>query len=154
MGLCHDAHFATSPPENWPSPIQSTSQRMLPPAPVYPPVSNFKPPTVAKPKSLRAAVPKLPLRSSTHRRNHNNSIRHAKWPRPQTPVPSHSHKHPTKPLNPISRCSASPRAPMWLSPLPLKQMAEKKPSLACFFCRGRKIACGAPLPGSMDKTCE
>ncbi|KAF9478619.1 hypothetical protein BDN70DRAFT_808504, partial [Pholiota conissans] len=31
---------------------------------------------------------------------------------------------------------------------------EKKPPLACLFCRGRKIACGPPLPGSDDKTCN
>ncbi|KAF8549573.1 hypothetical protein OG21DRAFT_1421076, partial [Imleria badia] len=30
----------------------------------------------------------------------------------------------------------------------------KKPMLACFFCRGRKIACGPPQPGSEDKTCN
>ena len=31
---------------------------------------------------------------------------------------------------------------------------DKKPALACLFCRGRKIACGPPLPGSKDKTCK
>ncbi|THH14025.1 hypothetical protein EW146_g6265 [Bondarzewia mesenterica] len=31
---------------------------------------------------------------------------------------------------------------------------KKEPFLACFFCRGRKIACGPPLPGSADKTCN
>ena len=31
---------------------------------------------------------------------------------------------------------------------------DKKPALTCLFCRGRKIACGAPLPGSKDKTCK
>jgi hypothetical protein len=30
---------------------------------------------------------------------------------------------------------------------------EKKPVLSCFFCRGRKIACGVPLPG-FKKTCR
>jgi hypothetical protein len=44
---------------------------------------------------------------------------------------------------------------MSLSPLPTnKRQVEKKPPLACLFCRGRKIACGAPLPGSLDKTCK
>ncbi|KAF8957694.1 hypothetical protein BDZ97DRAFT_1669501 [Flammula alnicola] len=41
-----------------------------------------------------------------------------------------------------------------LSPLPSKRQLEKKPPLACLFCRGRKIACGPPLPGSTDKTCN
>ena len=154
MGSCRDTHFATSPPENWPSPVQSMSHRVLPPASVYPPVSDSKPPpTVAEPKPLRAA-PKLPLRSSTRRRN-RNSTRHAKQQQqPQTPAPAHSHKQPTKRLNPISRRSSSPRVPMRLSPLPSKRTAEKKPPLACLFCRGRKIACGPPLPGSKDKTCK
>jgi hypothetical protein len=31
---------------------------------------------------------------------------------------------------------------------------DKKPALACLFCRGRKIACGPPVPGSKDKTCK
>lgn len=31
---------------------------------------------------------------------------------------------------------------------------KKKPSLACLFCRQRKIACGAPLPGSSEKRCK
>lgn len=26
--------------------------------------------------------------------------------------------------------------------------------MACLFCRGRKIACGAPPPGSKDRSCE
>lgn len=30
----------------------------------------------------------------------------------------------------------------------------KKPLLACLFCRGRKIACGAPPEGSTDNSCE
>ncbi|EPQ57139.1 hypothetical protein GLOTRDRAFT_127510 [Gloeophyllum trabeum ATCC 11539] len=35
-----------------------------------------------------------------------------------------------------------------------KKVCEKKPVLACLFCRGRKIACGPPSPGSKDKTCN
>jgi hypothetical protein len=50
--------------------------------------------------------------------------------------------------------SASPRPLMPLTPLPIKRPAEKKPPLACLFCRGRKIACGPPIPGSKDKTCK
>lgn len=50
--------------------------------------------------------------------------------------------------------SASPRPLMPLTPLPIKRPTGKKPPLACFFCRGRKIACGPPIPGSKDKTCK
>ncbi|KAA1472938.1 hypothetical protein DENSPDRAFT_765553, partial [Dentipellis sp. KUC8613] len=28
------------------------------------------------------------------------------------------------------------------------------PFLACFFCRGRKIACTPPKPGNPDRTCN
>ncbi|KAF6761166.1 hypothetical protein DFP72DRAFT_1062191 [Ephemerocybe angulata] len=32
--------------------------------------------------------------------------------------------------------------------------ADKKPPLACLFCRGRKIACGPPAPDGDGKTCN
>lgn len=48
----------------------------------------------------------------------------------------------------------SPRTSIPLSPLLGKRQLERKPPLACLFCRGRKIACGPPLPGSMNKTCK
>lgn len=36
-----------------------------------------------------------------------------------------------------------------------KRSDEKKPlSLACFFCRERKIACGRPEEGNMDMACK
>jgi len=31
---------------------------------------------------------------------------------------------------------------------------RRQPSLACFFCRERKIACGRPAEGSVDRTCK
>jgi hypothetical protein len=31
---------------------------------------------------------------------------------------------------------------------------KRQPSLACFFCRERKIACGRPAEGSVDRTCK
>jgi len=41
---------------------------------------------------------------------------------------------------------------------PVSAVAEdtaKKPlTLACFFCRKRKIACGSPPPGRIDRTCN
>jgi len=51
--------------------------------------------------------------------------------------------------------SPSPRSPLRLSPAPhTRRSLDKKPALACLFCRGRKIACGPPQPGSKDKTCN
>jgi hypothetical protein len=59
------------------------------------------------------------------------------------------------------RRSPSPRASsvgVRLSPLSHNKKvaadADKRPPLACLFCRGRKIACGPPLPGSTDKSCK
>ncbi|KAF7790726.1 hypothetical protein EIP86_001682 [Pleurotus ostreatoroseus] len=50
------------------------------------------------------------------------------------------------PPTPISIPSHSP---------PLIEDTPKKPlTLACFFCRKRKIACGSPPPGSQDRTCK
>ncbi|KAI0039979.1 hypothetical protein FA95DRAFT_1452543, partial [Auriscalpium vulgare] len=31
---------------------------------------------------------------------------------------------------------------------------RKKPALACLFCRERKIACGPPVPGSNNPSCN
>lgn len=35
-----------------------------------------------------------------------------------------------------------------------KKPSERKKTLACLFCRERKIACGKPPLGSLDKTCR
>ncbi|KAG6862269.1 hypothetical protein C0995_002200 [Termitomyces sp. Mi166 len=44
---------------------------------------------------------------------------------------------------------------MRLSPLPpSRRPIAKKPPLACLFCRGRKIACGPPDPGSSNRSCK
>ncbi|KIM78853.1 hypothetical protein PILCRDRAFT_823959 [Piloderma croceum F 1598] len=82
--------------------------------------------------------------------------------------PSHTHTHsPKTKLRAISRGwsphrrSPTPRASsqgMRLSPLPQNRKsstdADKKPVLACLFCRGRKIACGPALPGSINQSCN
>ncbi|KJA19953.1 hypothetical protein HYPSUDRAFT_204200 [Hypholoma sublateritium FD-334 SS-4] len=79
--------------------------------------------------------------------------------------PAHPYHHfAARHVSPDQRPHAPPPPPpdqvrihaMRLSPLPRNkhQPLEKKPPLACLFCRGRKIACGSPLPGSPDKTCN
>jgi len=65
---------------------------------------------------------------------------------------AHSISH--LPSRVLSWDSHSPRSSLPLSPLLGKRHLEKKPPLACLFCRGRKIACGPPLPGSPNKTCN
>lgn len=38
---------------------------------------------------------------------------------------------------------------------PIRNVKEpRRPSLACTFCRERKIACGRPPPEAADQTCE
>ncbi|KAJ3713132.1 hypothetical protein C8R42DRAFT_300514 [Lentinula raphanica] len=52
---------------------------------------------------------------------------------------------------------SEPPGLMRLSPLPInRRPAEKKKAqtLACNFCRVRKIACGPPLAGTVEKTCN
>ncbi|KAL4262359.1 Zn(2)-C6 fungal-type domain-containing protein [Pleurotus pulmonarius] len=71
--------------------------------------------------------------------------------------PSRSRRSPSPRLEtyPASSCSLEPEmSPAPLSPLSDEKPLEKKPPLACLFCRGRKIACGPPLPGSKDRTCN
>ncbi|KAJ6590841.1 hypothetical protein B0H10DRAFT_1830445 [Mycena sp. CBHHK59/15] len=36
----------------------------------------------------------------------------------------------------------------------VKQIGPKKQTLACFFCRSRKIACGHPPDRVEDRTCD
>ncbi|KIP01619.1 hypothetical protein PHLGIDRAFT_38235 [Phlebiopsis gigantea 11061_1 CR5-6] len=55
--------------------------------------------------------------------------------------------HPAAAHTPIA--IPAPRSP------PLVEDTPKKPlTLACFFCRKRKIACGSPQPGRKDRTCN
>ncbi|KAI0935452.1 hypothetical protein AcV7_003881 [Taiwanofungus camphoratus] len=60
-------------------------------------------------------------------------------------------------LVPTYRVLSIPVAPLVPEPRPpsLVEDSPKKPlTLACFFCRKRKIACGSPPPGSKDRTCK
>ncbi|PSR72633.1 hypothetical protein PHLCEN_2v11517 [Hermanssonia centrifuga] len=61
------------------------------------------------------------------------------------PEPRHHYQH----TYPQSITIPAPRSP------PLIEDTPKKPlTLACFFCRKRKIACGSPSPGAKDRTCK
>lgn len=83
--------------------------------------------------------------------------------RKRTPVPQFTHSHPdlshkhaseahSESDNPSSPPSSSASS---ASPVPVNQrQVLKKLPLACLFCRGRKIACGPPIPGSKDNTCK
>jgi hypothetical protein len=65
-------------------------------------------------------------------------------PSPSTPPPTEF----------LLNSAQSPSIGLGSLPPPPKNTPEKKPPLACLFCRGRKIACGAPVPGSTKKTCK
>lgn len=93
-------------------------------------------PTVSSPES-----------DDSHTHNHSYS------PKPK-------HRTMSRSWSPHKR-TPSPRAPSVgarLSPLPhntkVSTDTDKRLTLACLFCRGRKIACGPPLPGSTDKSCK
>ncbi|KAG1751289.1 uncharacterized protein EDB91DRAFT_598591 [Suillus paluster] len=71
-----------------------------------------------------------------------------------SPNESSSHTHDRRTRSPYQR-SPSPRGALRITPPPHpKRSMDKKPALACLFCRGRKIACGPPVPGSKDRTCN
>ncbi|KIK92557.1 hypothetical protein PAXRUDRAFT_567209 [Paxillus rubicundulus Ve08.2h10] len=70
-------------------------------------------------------------------------------PQPQHYASSYGHSRRRRSRSP------SPRSQHHMSPIPhSRRSLDKKPALACLFCRGRKIACGPPIPGSKDKTCN
>lgn len=68
--------------------------------------------------------------------------------------PSRVHTAHPRPAEPQSQSNnialpTPPRSP------PLIEDPPKKPlTLACLFCRKRKIACGSPPPGSPNRTCK
>jgi hypothetical protein len=75
------------------------------------------------------------------------------------------HPHPIRTItptsNPYPRPSSSGSSSLSLRGIPLtplpagsKKPVLRKPPLACHFCRGRKIACGAPDPSNPDRTCK
>jgi hypothetical protein len=70
----------------------------------------------------------------------------------QSKSPSYTHCESSGSLR---QRSTSPRGTLRISLPPHKKRSmDKKPALACLFCRGRKIACGPLVPGSKDRTCK
>lgn len=110
---------------------------------------HMKPPTLKFTNNCQLAVMRLDRLSDQNHLDpstYNNSLSDASSSRASscqiTPTPTE-----------FLLCS--PKSPsVGLSSLPSKNLPEKKPPLACLFCRGRKIACGPPLPGSAKKTCK
>ena len=96
-----------------------------------PPLEHAHPPVPVPDRPRHALHPAHPY--------HQFSARHMPPP-PPPPDQVRLHAHPAMRLSPLPRNKHQP--------------LDKKPPLACLFCRGRKIACGSPLPGSPDKTCK
>ncbi|KAF8815735.1 hypothetical protein BYT27DRAFT_6662400 [Phlegmacium glaucopus] len=97
---------------------------------------HMKPPTLKFTNNCQLAVMRLDRLSS--KQGHLN---------PSSKYKGHSYAGSSK--------TFSPKSPsIGLSSVPSKNLPERKPPLACLFCRGRKIACGPPLPGSGKKTCN
>jgi hypothetical protein len=166
------------PPPDQPWPVKVRRPSVLPPPP--PPKSHPHPQPQwqqckqalqqPSPRSLvdnpepkcRCSHPIPYVHPPPRRRNRTNPKRcHPKQPNSPSQLSSSSlsssllpPKNSRKSMNWTSLRSASPCASVRLSPLPSKRAGEKKPSLACLFCRGRKIACGPPVAGSKNKTCK
>lgn len=73
---------------------------------------------------------------------------------PQPVYPSTHYSSALQPPHAGPYAEATIAIPARRSP-PLVEDTPKKPlTLACFFCRKRKIACGSPPPGKKDRTCK
>ena len=83
-----------------------------------------------------------------------------------TPVPqfvpvlvsstSESHIQPISPSQQLPILQTEDPSPLGtgLMPVLAVQWGPVGPPVACFFCRGRKIACSAPPPGSQPRICK
>ncbi|EIW83497.1 hypothetical protein CONPUDRAFT_164428 [Coniophora puteana RWD-64-598 SS2] len=118
-----------------PSPISESPDT---PSLIGSPISPMSPTTSAG-ASSSSSLPHSHSHSHSHSRVHR---RRASTPNTHAHV---KHRSRSRSNSPKVRLSPNPSA---------RKLAEKKPALACLFCRGRKIACGPPLPGSNDKTCN
>jgi hypothetical protein len=109
--------------------------------------SQSRPPTpaVTHPTLQHTSRSRIPLPAEPSTLNRSDSV----------PQSRHASRHKNKTEGERRGSSSSPRA------LGNKVLSGRKgsdvrrqPSLACFFCRGRKIACGQPAEGSTDRTCK
>ncbi|KIK70832.1 hypothetical protein GYMLUDRAFT_32901 [Collybiopsis luxurians FD-317 M1] len=152
--LSPEAIVAGSPASSLPlppstlSPIEMPEQQFTLPAPPEPHSDSEPPADVddsSGPSSSKAVLPK-PSVKRKRRRNLSEELQ-SKSPRsymygkiplekPAPPPP------PQLPKVPKSR------------PTTASQSEKKSLALACFFCRGRKIACGPQDPTSSDRTCN
>jgi hypothetical protein len=138
MHMTHRASFESDalhelPSDQWRLPDHIDTPWQYEPLPESSVIRTNDPPFSSRPLQTPQRAFYRTVRSQSYPHFHpgRHSIQPPGWPMVRTP---------------------SPR--MHLSPLPSKRQLEKKPPLACLFCRGRKIACGPPDPGSEDPTCK
>ncbi|KAF5368164.1 hypothetical protein D9615_010191 [Tricholomella constricta] len=140
-------------------------------SPIFPPSCTFEPPqftgdwagdAIAADPLLHAPRPSNPEQTllpesipwdtpvvdvpPTH---HHLTYRHNRNSRSR----SRSHRYmPRKSSSPSMSRASSPQPPRKR----VKAIRDKdgKPIMACLYCRGRRIACGPPPPGSADQTCS
>ncbi|KAG2127520.1 hypothetical protein DEU56DRAFT_742346 [Suillus clintonianus] len=123
------------------------------PSPCSPQSATFLPTSHRDASEVPMTVPSqsymfVEVESSTPAFIHTNQQHY------HSPNESSSHTLSERTGSPYQR-SPSPRGTLRISPPPHpKRSMDKKPALACLFCRGRKIACGPPVPGSKDRTCN
>lgn len=124
-----------------------------------PPACPYSYPRI-EPPGEESAYRSSPIISSTT--PYGFPIIHA--PRPQQIPDIHTLHSSTCPLDDVSRIGATqrilsipsiPAPPPIPRPSSLIEDSPKKPlTLACFFCRKRKIACQSPPSSSPDRTCK
>ncbi|KAG6849913.1 hypothetical protein H0H93_003781 [Arthromyces matolae] len=102
--------------------------------------------TIAKPElSIDIPAPKKLTRSPVSGKSPSSSKARLSRPRPYSPPKSRSPSTSPQPTSSLPR-QRKPRGK-------LPRDKDGKPIMACFFCRGRKIACGPPHD-SDDPTCH
>ncbi|KAG6863547.1 hypothetical protein C0991_005181, partial [Blastosporella zonata] len=96
------------------------------------------------------ATPNRPVMNAPPTRRHH--LTHGKLGRPSSRSRPRPYLPSSRPRSNSGDKSTTPPPPR---KRPTTQLRDKhgKPLMACFFCRGRKIACGPPPMGSDDHTC-
>jgi hypothetical protein len=104
----------------------------------------------------RGPDPPEPSNASQHNSMSTSSQLHSKW---ATPSAGQQHQKtlvlPLPSSPPTVAATSSSQSILKLNHHVKKSGgSEKKQTLACLFCRERKIACGRPAEGSADSTCK
>lgn len=137
------ATFEPAPSGHWPMGGSTTTNRLLAPAPRYPEHGSEDPHVKSE-----SPGPSTRRHRSTHRARRQMRLHTHSQDYP------YSSKQVARPAGWTLDRSPSPHSSSRTSPGLTRRQSDKKPPLACLFCRGRKIACGPPTPGSDDPSCK